>query len=172
MLCWTRSFQLGIDSLREWNKENNLSQGGRDGWLLKVQLQNAFGINLGASLMVQFVKNLPAVQETAFNSWVRKIWWRDRLLTPVFLGFPCCSAGKESTCGFDFWVGKIPWRRERISTLIFWPGEFHGLYSPWGHKELDMTERLSLSSQTGPSYRAVDRSQPLKEGSSSADGRV
>ena len=24
-------------------------------------------------------------------------------------------------------------------------GEFHGLCSPWGHKELDMTERLSLS---------------------------
>ena len=27
-------------------------------------------------------------------------------------------------------------------------GEFHGLYSPWGHKELDMTERLSLSLST------------------------
>ena len=25
-------------------------------------------------------------------------WRRDRLLTPVFLGFPCGSAGKESTC--------------------------------------------------------------------------
>ena len=24
------------------------------------------------------------------------------------------------------------------------PGEFHGLYSPWGHKESDMTEQLSL----------------------------
>ena len=23
---------------------------------------------------------------------------------------------------------------------ILWPGEFHGLYSPWGHKESDMTE--------------------------------
>ena len=28
---------------------------------------------------------------------------------------------------------------------MFWPGEFHGLYSPWGHKESDTTERLSLS---------------------------
>ena len=65
MLCWTRSFQLGIDSLREWNKENNLSQGRGGGWLLKVQLQNTFGVNLGASLMVQFVKNLPAMLETA-----------------------------------------------------------------------------------------------------------
>ena len=34
-----------------------------------------------------------------FNSWVRKIpWRRDRLPTPVFLGFPCGSAGKESAC--------------------------------------------------------------------------
>ena len=41
-------------------------------------------------------------------------------------------------------VGNIPWRRERIPTPVFWPGEFHGLYSPWGCKELDMTERLSL----------------------------
>ena len=28
------------------------------------------------------------------------------------------------------WVGKIPWRRERLPTPVFWPGEFHGLYSP------------------------------------------
>ena len=43
------------------------------------------------------------------------------------------------------WVGKIPWRRERLPTPVFWAGEFHGLYSPWGGKELDITERLSLS---------------------------
>ena len=28
---------------------------------------------------------------------------------------------------FDPWVGKIPWRRERLPTPVFWPGEFHGL---------------------------------------------
>jgi len=42
------------------------------------------------------------------------------------------------------WVGKIPWRRERLPTPVFWPGEFHGLYSQWGHKESDTTEQLSL----------------------------
>ena len=31
---------------------------------------------------------------------------------------------------------------ERLPTSVFWPGEFHGLYSPWGHKESDTTERL------------------------------
>ena len=42
------------------------------------------------------------------------------------------------------WDGKIPWRRERLPTPVFWPGEFHGLYNPWGHKESDTTEQLSL----------------------------
>ena len=41
----------------------------------------------------------PAMPETPVDSWVRKIHWRrDRLPTPVFLGFPCDSAGKESAC--------------------------------------------------------------------------
>ena len=56
---------------------------------------------------------------------------------------------KDSACnvrsGFDPWVGKIPWRRERFPTPVFWPGEFHGLYSPQGRKESDMTEWLSVS---------------------------
>ena len=42
--------------------------------------------------------------------------------------------------GFDPWVGKIPWRRERLPTPVFWSGEFHGLYSTWGRKESDTTE--------------------------------
>ena len=44
--------------------------------------------------------------------------------------------------GFDPWVGKIPWRRERLPTPAFRPREFYGLYSPWGHKESDTTEQL------------------------------
>ena len=44
----------------------------------------------------------------------------------------------------ETWVGKIPCRRERLPTPVFWPGEFHGLYRPWGHKESDTTEQLSL----------------------------
>ena len=28
---------------------------------------------------------------------------------------------------FNPWVGKIPWRRERLPTAVFRPGEFHGL---------------------------------------------
>ena len=47
--------------------------------------------------------------------------------------------------GFDPWVGKIPWKRKQQPIPIFLPGESHGQrslvgYSPWGHKESDMTE--------------------------------
>ena len=48
-------------------------------------------------------------------------------------------------------LGKIEgrWRRVQLPTPVFWPGEFHSQrslagYSPWGSKELDTTERLSL----------------------------
>ena len=46
---------------------------------------------------------------------------------------------------FDPWVGKIPWWREWLPTAVGWTGELHGLYRPWGRKESDTTERLSLA---------------------------
>ena len=49
----------------------------------------------------------------------------------------------ENLPGFNTWVGKIPWRRDRLTTPVFWPGEFHELYSPWGCKESDTTEQLN-----------------------------
>ena len=53
--------------------------------------------------------------------------------------------------GFDPWAGKIPCRREQLPTPVFLPGEFHGQrslasYSPWSHKESDMTEWLEFAS--------------------------
>ena len=77
---------------------------------------------------------------------------------PLGVDFPCSSAGKEShlqcrRSGFCPRVEKIPWRRERLPTPVFWPGEFHGLYSPWGRKELGMTARLSGGGFTSCSYR-------------------
>ena len=83
----------------------------------------------GASLVAQLVKNLPAMQETLVQFLGREDpLEKERLPTPVFLGFPCGSAGKESTCnmggsGFDNWVRKIPWRMERLLTPELWPRE-------------------------------------------------
>ena len=58
-------------------------------------------------------------------------------------------AGKESACNAGD-PGSIPGledplERDRLLTPVFWPGKFHGLYSPRGYKELDTTERLSFS---------------------------
>ena len=50
-----------------------------------------------------------------------------------------------------------PWRRERLPTPVLWPGEFHGLYSSWGHKELDTTEWLSLSRVDNNKYVKIDK---------------
>ena len=51
-------------------------------------------------------------------------------------------------CRFYPWVRKIPWRRERQPTPVFLSGKSQGPrslsgYSPWGRKELDITERLT-----------------------------
>ena len=66
--------------------------------------------------MAQTVKNLPAVQE----AWVQ------------FLG------------------QEDPLEKGWLPTPVFLPTEFHGQrslvgYSPWGRKESDMTEQLTLS---------------------------
>ena len=77
------------------------------------------------------------------------------------LSFPCGSPGKESTChagylGSISGLGRFPWRRERLPTPVFWLGEFHGLYSPWGHKESDTTEQLSLTVVYCIQYTAIN----------------
>ena len=69
-----------------------------------------------ASMVAQTVKNLPAMQET----------------------------------GFHPWVGKMPWRRKWQSIPIFMPGKSQRQRnlagcSPWSHKELNMTEQLSIA---------------------------
>ena len=49
----------------------------------------------------------------------------------------CLSAMQET--GFSLWVGRIPWNPLQYSCL---DNPMNGGYSPWGHKELDTTERL------------------------------
>ena len=79
--------------------------------------------------------------------------WEEWRKTFRLLGFTgsdviesACNAGDSR---FDPWVGKIPWRREWLSTPVFLLGEFHGQrnlvgYSPRGLKESAMIEQLTL----------------------------
>ena len=56
--------------------------------------------------------------------------------------------------GFHLWVGKLPWRRGRLFTPVFWPGEFHGLYSPWVTK-CQMRLSLSGNAKECSNYRTI-----------------
>ena len=65
-----------------------------------------------------------------------------RWLSTIEIAYQC------RRCRFHPCTGKIPWRRKCQPTPVFLPGKSHGYrslvgYSPWGHKESDMTEWLS-----------------------------
>ena len=58
----------------------------------------------------------------------------------------CGSDGKESACnagdlGSILGLGKSPGEgKDYLATPVVWPGEFHGLYNPWGRKGLNTAE--------------------------------
>ena len=57
-----------------------------------------------------------------------------------------CQCRRHRRCGFNLWVGKIPWSRKWHPTPVFLLGESHGQWSlvdssPWGHQESDTTEQ-------------------------------
>ena len=73
-----------------------------------LQLQNEYTIFIECNSYKIKFNLLNHTIQWFFNSWVGKIHWRrNRLPTPVFLGFPCGLAGKESAC--NVWdLGSIP----------------------------------------------------------------
>ena len=90
------------------------------------------------SLTKHFVLLITSIAEN-YSGWLAQVYYR---LPLCFSWYRIClQCGRP---GFEPWVGKIPWRREWQPTPVFWPGEFHELYGPWGRKESDMTERPSL----------------------------
>ena len=70
------------------------------------------------------------------------------------MGFPGGSDGKESACNSGELGSSLgwedPWRRAWQPTPVFLPGKFHEQrslvgYCPYGHKELDTIELLTLA---------------------------
>ena len=114
-----------------------------------------------ASLIAQLVKNLCAMQETWFNSWVGKICWRrDRLPTPVFFSFPCGSAGKESTCNAGD-LGFIPVLGRSPGEGKGYPFQYFGLenamdYTVHGILQARIPEQVALSFSRG-SFQSKNR---------------
>ena len=63
---------------------------------------------------------------------------------------------------FNAWIRKIPWRRKWQPTPVSLPEKSHGQrslvgYSPWGHKQLDMTEWLSMQRTTLTQNRVMEQ---------------
>ena len=87
--------------------------------------------------------NLWATREALMRLQWRIRWRRDRLHTPVLLGFP----GKESACNAGD-LGSIPGLGRSLGEGKDYPLQYSGLENPMdyigGHKESDMTEQLSL----------------------------
>ena len=84
--------------------------------IMETTVEISCQLLLRASLVAQVVKNLPSM----LGAWVQ-------------------SLGPEE-----------PWRREWQPTSVYLPGEFHRRrsladYSPWGRKESDRSEWLSLT---------------------------
>ena len=67
-------------------------------------------------------------------------------------------SGKEFACqagdtGSIPGLGRFHWRKKWQPTAVVLPGELHGQrsltgYSPWGHRDLDKTERLIIAQYT------------------------
>ena len=60
------------------------------------------------------------------------------ILTACVLAFPSGLDGEESACQYERhrvnpWVGKIPWKREWLSSPVLLPGESHGQRSMVGY---------------------------------------
>ena len=53
---------------------------------------------------------------------------------------------------WETWVRSLgledPMEKGKATTPVFWPREFHGLYSPWGHKESDMVGYIFIFHST------------------------
>ena len=74
---------------------------------------------------------------------LRRQWLRPSLVAHTVKNLPAMQ---------ETWVGKIPWRKEWLTSPVFLPGESHGqkrlvCYNPWGHKKSNMTEQLRKHAQ-------------------------
>ena len=58
---------------------------------------------------------------------------------------PTCQCRRQRRCGFNPWVGKIPWRRKWQPTPLFLPGKSHGQRSLVGYNPVQFSSVQSLS---------------------------
>ena len=122
--CWERLNAGGEGDDRGW-----------DGWMASQTQWPWVWLNCSCWWGLRAAVHGVAKNWTQLSNWTDLNWWLSRWRIHLQCRRP----------GIDPWVGKIPWRRERLCIPVFCPGESHGLYSPRGLKESDTNERLSLT---------------------------
>ena len=99
-----------------YQKANRASRGG----LLAAQKGSLPHSSVDKESALQF-------RRPQFESWIGKVpWRRDRLSTPVFLGFPCGSAGKKSACNVGD-LGSVPGLGRSPREEKVYPLQYSGL---------------------------------------------
>ena len=118
-------------------------------------------IALGHRNLSLHIKNLAVSTITSTNSLKIKLSINTHIqVVPAFQKFALCHFAfiyetslvaqlvENPPATRETWVPSLAWEdpleKETATPSSTWPGEFHGLYSPWGCKEPDTTERLSL----------------------------
>ena len=111
---------------------------------MKQNIQILIGKNINWELCIQW----------NYLSKAKEKYFIKQTIRDFATSFPGDSDGKESACnaedlGLISGLVRSP-GEENEPTPVFLPGEFHGQrslsgYSPWGHKESDTTEQLTLS---------------------------
>ena len=128
------------------------------GWLL-IRAENTFKqLEQPASLVAQLVKNPPAMQETP--SLIPRLGRSpgERIGYPLQFSWASLVAQmvKNPPAMWEIWVGSLGWKDPQEecmathSSTLAWRipmdrGAWRATVSPWGHKESDMTERLSTA---------------------------
>ena len=74
--------------------------------------------------------NVDEYKESALHNCVRA-----SLVAQTLKNLPAMQETQVQPLGWE-----DPLEKREAPIPVFWPGEFHGLCSPWGHGELDMTE--------------------------------
>ena len=151
--CWLiwKDLMLGNIEGRKRRGQQRMRTVGWHDWLNGHEFEQTLGVGDGQGGLLQSLGS-----QRVGHNWVIELNWTKQwleskivdsicLLNASFVSKLVKNLPAIQETWFNPWVSKVPRRRERLPTPVFWLREFHGLYNPWGHKESDMSEWLSLT---------------------------